>query len=107
VTTTTTTHTVRGAELRAQIVQREFSDRYPRGACVDYVHDAVDALPARVRDLIAQGHPRSAEYWLLQAERAAGVLTVDAFERYVSALGPFHLQSHLDGCTCAPGACLS
>jgi len=102
-----TTHTVASPELRAHIVQREHSDRYPRGTFLPYIHDAIDTLPRTVRELIDAGHPRSAEYWLLQAEKAAGVITHDALSRYVGQLGSFHLQSEYERCGCAPGDCQS
>lgn len=105
--TLTAEHTVASPELRAHIAQREHSDRYPRGTFLPYIHDAYDTLPARVRALIEQGHPRSAEYWLLSAERGAGVLSADAFSRYVAQLGAFHLQSEYERCTCAAGECRS
>lgn len=104
---TATAHHVASPELRAQIVQREHSDRYPPGTFLPYVHDAIDTLPRRARALIDAGHPRSAEYWLLQAECAAGVISHAALSTYVGKLGDFHLQSELEQCECAVGECLS
>lgn len=100
-------HVVVAAQLRAQIAVGE---AHRNGALTGYLPELVagfDALPDRVAALIAAGHNRSAEYWLIQAERHAGVISGNDLQSRITALGKFHLQSHLDGCRCEPGTCLT
>ncbi|WP_298795745.1 hypothetical protein [uncultured Pseudonocardia sp.] len=100
-------HLVVVAELRAQIA---LGEAHRRGALAHVLPDIVEgitAMPRRVRELIEHGHPRSAEYWLLQAERFAQVITGPQLQQRVTALGSFQLQSHLQRCACRPGTCRS
>lgn len=78
-------HEVRGAALRALVAQREFGRKHPPGSVLPYVTEANDTLPGRIADLIDRKRPVEAEYWLLQAECAAGCISAQVFQDRVEA----------------------
>jgi len=81
-----TGHTAINFELRAQVAQGEFNRQHPRGTWLPYVHRAFDTLPARIGRLLDAGAVEAAEYWLLSAERSAGIVSYEHFDERVAAL---------------------
>jgi hypothetical protein len=79
-------HRVLSAEIRAQIVQAEFTREHPPGSWLPDIHQAIATLPRRVADLITANRPVEAEAALLNAEVFAGCITRPVFQSRMTAL---------------------
>lgn len=73
-------------QSRAQVAQAEFASQYPEGTFLPNIHEEFDTLPKRIADLCDAGKVKEAEYWLLQAECGAGVISYERLSARVREL---------------------